>query len=131
MARQQQSLVYLDTHIVVWLFAGLTDKLSENAKSEIEERDVYISQMVRLELQYLYEIGRIKVKPYVILKNLSKAINLRVSNTPMGEIIDEALRIDWTRDVFDRLLIAEARVKGSGLITADERVRYNFKKAIW
>jgi PIN domain nuclease of toxin-antitoxin system len=131
MARQQQSLVYLDTHIVVWLFAGLTEKLSENAKREIEERDVYISQMVRLELQYLYEIGRIKVKPHVILKNLSKAINLKVSNAPVGEIIDEALKIDWTRDVFDRLLIAEARVKGSSFITADESIRHNFKKAVW
>ena len=131
MARQQQSLVYLDTHIVVWLFAGLTEKLSEKAKGKIEEQDVYISQMVRLELQYLYEIGRIKVNPRVILKNLSKAINLRVSHTPLGEIIDEALKIDWTRDIFDRLLTAEAQAKGSGFITADENIRLNLKQAIW
>jgi len=99
--------VYLDTHIVVWLYAALTEKLTENAKKEIDNCDVLISQMVRLELQYLYEIGRIRVKPSEMLKSLSKSIDLKISGCPLNEIIDEALKIDWTRDIFDRLLTKE------------------------
>lgn len=53
MERNKRSIVYLDTHIVVWLYAGLTEKLSERAKSVIEEFRVMISQMVSLEFQYL------------------------------------------------------------------------------
>ncbi len=55
-------MIYLDTHVVVWLYSGLTDKLSELAKSIINENEVYISATVRLELQYLYEIKRITDK---------------------------------------------------------------------
>ena len=96
----------------------------------IDDHDVFISQFVRLELQYLYEIGRIRVKPATIIKGLSRSINLRISEYPLSEIIDEALKIGWTRDVFDRLLTAEARVRASGFITADEGIRANFKQAV-
>lgn len=53
-------MIYLDTHVVVWLYCGLTDKLSDLAKSLIDDHEVYVSAIVRLELQYLYEIKRIK-----------------------------------------------------------------------
>ncbi len=59
---KRQILIYLDTHIVVWLYAGLTAKLSDCAKHLINENELYISPIVRLELQYLYEIGRITEK---------------------------------------------------------------------
>jgi len=56
-------LIYLDTHIVVWLYAGLSDRFSDLAKSLIDSHDLYISPMVRLELKYLNEIGRITASP--------------------------------------------------------------------
>lgn len=49
-------MIYLDTHVVVWLYAGLTAKLSDLAKLLINKHELYISPIVRLELQYLYEI---------------------------------------------------------------------------
>ena len=58
MERRSQSLVYLDTHIVVWLYAGLLDKFTPKAKTGIDDNNVVISQFVRLELQYLYETMR-------------------------------------------------------------------------
>jgi len=131
MERNKQSIIYLDTHIVVWLYAGLTHKLTEAAKRSIENFDILISQMVRLELQYLFEIGRVTATPVKIIKGLSKSINLKISGCPLSEIIDEALTIAWTRDVFDRLLTAEAILQKSGFITADENVRANYRHAIW
>ena len=50
--------IYLDTHVVAWLYSGLTDKLTDLAKTLINDNEVYISAIVRLELQYLYEIKR-------------------------------------------------------------------------
>jgi len=116
---------------VVWLFAGLTEKLSERAKSAIEESRVLISQMVRLELQYLFEIQRLKSKPLTIINYLSKTIDLRVSDCPLHQIIDATLKTDWTRDVFDRLLTAEAVAENAGFITADREIRENLKQAVW
>ena len=131
MARNEQFIVYLDTHIVVWLYAGLIEKITKSAQKAIDDCDVFISQMVRLELQYLFEIDRVKVRPDTIVKSLSKSLNLRVSDVRFHQIIEEALNIRWTRDVFDRLLVAEAAAKECSFISADENIRSNFKRAVW
>ena len=132
MERRSQSLVYLDTHIVVWLYAGLSDKFTPKARAGIDDNNVVISQFVRLELQYLYEIGRIKVKPDKIIGALAREIDLRVSECLLNNIIEEALKINWTRDVFDRLLVAETmRDKSLLLITADQKIREKFTQALW
>ncbi len=49
----------------------------------------------------------------------------------MSDIIDESLKISWTRDVFDRLLAAEAVAKGAGFVTADTDIRSNLTQAVW
>ncbi len=51
-------MIYLDTHVVVWLYAGLTARLRPAARDLLNTSDLAISPMVFLELQYLYETGR-------------------------------------------------------------------------
>lgn len=131
MERRNQSIAFLDTHVVVWLYAGLTDKLTVKAANVIEDNDMFISQFVRLELQYLYEIGRISVKPDKIIHSLAKEIGLNISQASLTEIINEALKIHWTRDVFDRLYVAEAKADSAALVTADAKIRGNFRNAVW
>ena len=132
MERRRQSLVYLDTHIVVWLYAGLLDRFTPKAKAGIDDNNVVISQFVRLELQYLYEIGRIKVEPDKIIGALASEIDLRISECPLNHTIEKALSINWTRDVFDRLLVAETmRDQSLLLITADKKIRDKFNQALW
>lgn len=72
-------MIFLDTHVVVWLYAGIVEKISKLAIQQIESNELLISQMVRLELQYLYEIGRITVAPDIMIKDLSNTIGLKVS----------------------------------------------------
>ena len=132
MERRSQALIYLDTHIVVWLYAGLLDKFTQKAKARIDDNNIVISQFVRLELQYLYEIGRIKIKPDKIVGALAREIDLRISDCPLDNIIEEALKINWTRDVFDRLLVAETmRNQSLLLITANKKIREKFIQALW
>jgi len=131
MARNRKTIVYLDTHVIVWLYAGLVDKLTEAAKTAIDESELFVSQMVRLELQYIYEIGRIKVRADTIINALSKTIGLKISDTAFNQIIEEALKINWTRDVFDRILVAEAKALKYGFISADRKIQSNFKQTIW
>jgi len=50
----------------------------------------------------------------------------------LNNIIEEALKINWTRDVFDRLLVAETmRDQSLLLITANQRIRKKFAQALW
>lgn len=77
-----------------------------------------------------YFIPEIPVKLKILIESLSKAINLKVSNYPLNRIIDEALRIDLTQNVFDQLLVANTIPRGNSIITADEGIIYNLEQAL-
>jgi len=124
-------MIFLDTHVVVWLYAGNVAKLSEAAIEKIENNELFVSQLVRLELQYLFEIGRITVEPDILLKNLKQSIGLKVSPMKVEQVFDLAIACEWTRDVFDRLITAEAEADNVALVTKDERIRANYDKACW
>lgn len=124
-------MIFLDTHVVIWLHAKLLDKLSSDAIQQIEDNEILITQMVRLEMQYLFEIGRIKVTPEAIIKDLNKTIGLKISQMKVEQVFDHAIDYQWTRDVFDRLITAEAEAMGVTLVTKDKKILANYEKAIW
>ena len=113
------------------MYAGYVTKLSEIAIDQIENNELYISQVVRLELQYLFEIGRLTVTPETLIKSLGKSIGLKVSLMDVEQVFDQAIVCNWTRDVFDRLITAEAEALCWVLITKDEKILANYDKAIW
>jgi PIN domain nuclease of toxin-antitoxin system len=123
---------YLDTQIVIWISAGRMKKLTREALRTIESSDLLISPIVLVEIGYLFEINRLVKSPLAILDQLQKQIGLKVSDHPFPAIANAALFETWTRDLFDRLIVAHARSDGySGLVTSDEKIRENYSKAIW
>ena len=124
-------MIYLDTHVVVWLYAGNTELLSKTAVEYIEKNDLYISPIVYLELKFLYEISRIKVAPAEILENLSASIGLSVCDKKFFQVINESISLNWTRDPFDRIIVANAIANDAVLITKDIRILENYLNARW
>jgi len=124
-------LIYLDTHIVVWLYSGLKQKLSATARSLINQHDLYISPIVRLELQYLYEIQRVTVLPGVIIEDLELRLNLIICDRQFDQIISQSLNQHWTRDPFDRIIVSQAALQGSLLLTKNKNIRDNYPQAQW
>jgi len=124
-------VIYLDTHVVVWLYLGDTKLLSSKALELIENNDLYISPVVYLELKFLYEIERIKVSPAEILESLSASIGLSVCDKSFLQIISESISLEWTRDPFDRIIVANAIVNDAILLTKDSRIQANYSKACW
>lgn len=60
--------------MVLWLYVGERNKLSDFVQSVISQEFVLAcSPIVQLELQYLYEIGRITDEPDVILADYTNA----------------------------------------------------------
>jgi PIN domain nuclease of toxin-antitoxin system len=124
--------IYLDTHVVVWLAEGLVEKLSPAASAAIESSEVEISPMVLVELQYLFEIKRIVKAPLALIDQLQTLIGLKISEHAFASVARSALFETWTRDPFDRMIVAQARSDGySGLVTSDEKIQGNYSKAIW
>jgi PIN domain nuclease of toxin-antitoxin system len=132
MARARQRVSYLDTHVVAWLYEGLIEKLSATATRAIEQSTLLVSPMVELELQYLHEIGRLTVPSDTIFNALQEEIGLKRTDVPLDAIIAIAKILTWTRDVFDRLIVATAMVtREARLITKDTTIRQHSKVALW
>jgi len=79
----------------------------------------------------LFELRRIAADATTILARLSEQIGLTVCETPFVHVVDAARTFAWTRDPFDRLIVANAMADGAPLLTADETILANFKDAVW
>jgi PIN domain nuclease of toxin-antitoxin system len=124
-------LIYLDTHVVVWFYVGLTEKFSAPVRQLINENDLYISPMVRLELRYLYEIQRITEDAETIVNDLSQRIGLQICGKFFDAVVTRALTCSWTRDPFDRLIVAHAAVHDNVLLSKDQAILENYPHARW
>jgi len=124
-------LIYLDTHVVIWLYGDTVNKLSSLAENSIRENDIYISPMIRLELQYLYEIGRLGSSPNQIIEYLANQTDLQICQKDFSLIIERAMQITWTHDVFDRLIVANAVVDENILLSKDRKILENYTLARW
>jgi PIN domain nuclease of toxin-antitoxin system len=125
-------IAYLDTHIVLWLAAGKVNRLSSKARGLLDRAELLLSAMAYLELEYLHELGRTRLLARDLLEKVGHETNLRLCDLPFAEIASAALDEKWTRDPFDRLIVAHAKVNGfAPLISADETIRKHYPRAVW
>ena len=123
---------FLDTQVLVWLCEGRTEKLSAAARATIEDSELAISPMVLLEVEYLHETKRIVKPPLALLNHLQSQIGLQVRDHAFAAVIHTALFETWTRDPFDRIIVAQARCEGQvPLVTSDLKIRENYPAAVW
>jgi len=87
--------------------------------------------MVQLVLTFLHEIGRLTVSGAEIVGDLIDRIGLRLSDAPMSAVVHAAASLTWTRDPFDRMIVADAVVAATDLLTKDERILANTTLARW
>lgn len=125
------SIAHCDTHTVLWLYAGEINRFSAKAAEAIESFDLCVSPMVRLEIQYLNEIGRIQDSPEKIFKVLTADFGIQLCIQPFIAVVKIAETMHWTRDPFDRLITAQAKISDAPLITRDEIIRKHYKQCIW
>ncbi|MEM7126974.1 MAG: PIN domain-containing protein [Chloroflexota bacterium] len=124
-------MIYLDTHVVVWVHANDRQRFSVSLQQLMNQHEWFISPIVRLELQYLHEIGRINPTVDTILTDVAQRMGLSVCSKPFNNIIANALSMTWTRDPFDRILVAHASIDNDILITRDEMIRDHYSQARW
>ena len=124
-------IYFLDTHAVIWLYEGKVEKFSESLKQTLQNNDLFISPMVKLELQYLYEIKRTEEPSSKVCDVLYKSIGLQVHHVSLDVLMEKALAESWTRDPFDRLIVAHARLCKGTLLSKDSAIQEHYSKTIW
>lgn len=114
--------LHLDTHVLVWLYAGEHHRFPDTLRDRLNVDRLCFSPMARLELGYLHEIGKITEPPDKIVAELASSMGLLPDSQPFSRVIAEAERATFTRDPFDRIIVAQALAAGAPLATKDERI---------
>ncbi|MFA7497018.1 MAG: type II toxin-antitoxin system VapC family toxin [Acidithiobacillus sp.] len=122
---------YLDTHTLVWLYAGATERFAAEGQQVIETHDLLISPMALLEVQYLYEKGVVTVTPDTLFAELAQTIGVAVCTVPFAMVSRAAFGLGWTRDPFDRLIVAQAMVHARPLVSKDQLIAQNYPHTVW
>ena len=122
---------FLDTHAAIALAEGATEVFGPGAVDLLETAALFVSPIVRLELAFLAEIARLTVDPDEVLGRLSTRLGVVQSDDPMSAVVSEAMALKWTRDPFDRLLVATAALHRAPLITSDRHIHEHFADAVW
>ncbi|MGH8192747.1 MAG: type II toxin-antitoxin system VapC family toxin [Rhodanobacteraceae bacterium] len=109
----------LDTHIVVALYDGRTAGLSGKTLRALDRQPVSISPAVLLELELLHEIGRVRIGGAAIVGHMETQLAVRLAGERFRDVAAEALALGFTRDPFDRLIVAHAALLKADLVTHD------------
>lgn len=107
-------MILLDTHALLWLDAG-------HRRSRPLGRwagRLYASPASLLEIQVLAEVGRLRLRRSTPAA-LAEDPRWLLDNPSSTGWFEAAWALGWTRDPFDRLLVAHARHRGWRLATAD------------
>ena len=123
--------VCLDTHAVAWIVGGQTEKIGKEARALIARAELLISPAVTLELQFLYEVGRVNAPAADAVRTLQQALNVRVASDTFDRVVSAALAESWTRDPFDRLIVAHARLLGATLLSRNRRIAAAYPNTRW
>ena len=108
-------MILLDTNALLWLEQG-----HRRSRPLAAGRRLYISPATILELQFLMESGRLRASREVTPAAIAADERWLLDDVPSARWFIAATEVTWTRDPFDRLLVAHARLRGWKLATADE-----------
>lgn len=107
-------MILLDTNAVIWMLRG-----HRRARPLTRLPRLYISPVSLLEVQMLVEIGRGRLTAGKSVTDIADDPRWLQDEPAAGDWFHRATDISWTRDPFDRLIVAHARARGWKLATGD------------
>lgn len=123
-------MMMLDTHVAVAVFEGRSGRWSAQAARLFDSGAVLLSPAVVLELELLHEIGRIRHGGKAIVRHLAEHLDIGIADDRFSEVADHALGFAFTRDPFDRLILAHAELLKARLLTHDRMLHAHYPRAI-
>jgi PIN domain nuclease of toxin-antitoxin system len=105
-------VILLDTNAVIWL-----DQSHPRARKLARAVRLLISPATLLELQLLEELGRLRLRSGT--RGIIESDAWEIDEPSAVEWFARAAEESWTRDPFDRLIVAHARLRRFRLATGD------------
>ena len=108
-------MILLDTNAILYLATG-----HRRARPLVAFAGRLRASPVSLfELQMLSELDKLRWRRPDIRRAFDDDPRWVVDDPTIASLVGQALTLGWTRDPFDRLLVAHARLRGFRLATSD------------
>jgi PIN domain nuclease of toxin-antitoxin system len=117
--------ILLDTHFLLWAVLG-AERLREFPWLD-GYRPWGVSPVSFLEIQFLAEVGRLEVQQPSFTQTVVADPRFILDEAPLVALIEKALPLSWTRDPFDRLLVAHSEARRVPLCSLDRSIRSNHR----
>lgn len=109
-------MILLDTNAVIWLDQN-HKRVRALARSVSR---LLVSPATLLELQMLEEIGRLRLRGR--LRGIIDSDRWEIDDPPALQWFEHSAEESWTRDPFDRLIVAHARLRRVRLASGDRAI---------
>jgi len=110
----------LDTHFLIWLVLG-SKRIAKFPWLD-RYRPWGVSPVSFLEIQFLAEIGRLTARNPEFTTAVMSDERFTVDDIPLTSLVRYALQLDWTRDPFDRLLVAHSLARRIAFCATDRAI---------
>ena len=121
--------VLLDTHFLVWI---LQDSARLRAYGWLDRYVPWaVSPVSLLEIALLIEAGRLRGRAPQLTESIVADRRFLVDEVPLLQLAREAMPLGWTRDPFDRLIVAQADLNTAPLLTKDAAIHAAYSRAVW
>jgi PIN domain nuclease of toxin-antitoxin system len=110
----EAAVILLDTNALLWI-----EQRHRRSRMLTTGQRLYLSPATLLELQVLLESGRMRPLPGVTPAAIAADERWLLDDVPSARWFTAATEVVWTRDPFDRLIVAHARLRGWKLATSD------------
>lgn len=122
----------LDTHAFLW-FVFDDPRLSARAAARIEAGDLTLSMASLWEIAIKTQLGKLALgmELGVFIKTHVEAVELDIVPLELPHVLAYGALPLHHRDPFDRLLVAQARVLGTPIVTSDASFAAYDVQTIW
>jgi len=111
-------MILLDTNALLWM-----ERAHPRSEPLLSYHGrLYVSPASLLEVQFLIEVGRIKLRRGASVDDLARDNRWLVDDPSAAAWFESARDIAWTRDPFDRLIVAHAELRKLRLATGDSQI---------
>ena len=111
----------LDTHFLIWVVLRVPRL---DAFDWLERHRPWgVSPISLLEVKFLAEVGKLEVRHPEFTEAVGKDPRFVVDEVPLLPLVRRAMELDWTRDPFDRLLVAHSLARRVPFCTLDRTIR--------
>jgi PIN domain nuclease of toxin-antitoxin system len=125
------SRTYLDAHVAIWLYGDRTNAIAGSGASSFDRgRVVLVADGHSRNRLHARDWPRLRVGG-AHLSSAFEAEWAAISDTPFADVVFEANAQSWTKDPFDRIIVAEAAVHAAPLVTKDPNIHDHYAHALW